>query len=144
MVLLGLLLVVVAAAVLVQASLTEQATTTAVKVLDWTFNLTAFELFLAGAATSAAFLLGLALVSAGLRRGTLRRRRVRDERLAERDRVSRLESEKRDLERRLDSAEPTRPEPRVDPAEPTQPAEPVRPEPSDQLVAGRHANRPAD
>ncbi|GAA0438464.1 hypothetical protein Acor_62660 [Acrocarpospora corrugata] len=104
MVLLGLLLIVVAAAALIEVSAIDSAVTTNVSVLDWTFSLTSVEVFLAGAATAMALLIGLALVVGGMRRSALRRRRRRTTRLAERDRVSRLENEKRDLERRLDTA----------------------------------------
>ncbi|WP_062431170.1 hypothetical protein [Herbidospora daliensis] len=103
MVLLGLLLIVVAGAVLIEISIqdTTATATTPITVLDWNFTLTSFEMFLLGAATAAGVLIGLAMVSGGMRRGVAKRRRIREERLAERDRVSRLESEKRDLEQQL-------------------------------------------
>ncbi|GIH29770.1 hypothetical protein Aph01nite_80800 [Acrocarpospora phusangensis] len=164
MVLLGLLLIVVAVAAFYEMSMLDNTLSTNVSVLDWTFSLTPLELFLAGAATAAAFLVGLALMFSGARRSALRRRRRRDERLAERDRVSRLESEKRDLEKRLDTAAVDRDHDGVDdrdqrtvPAQArtedaafdpdrdtdgTRSFERITPD-SDRLVAGgRHAHRP--
>ncbi|MEW9530474.1 hypothetical protein [Microbispora sp. NPDC049125] len=103
MVLLGLLLILVAAGAVIEVSLNDTANTLPIDVMDRTFNLSPFELFIAGAATAAVFVIGLLMVMAGMRRSTVKRRKLREARLAERDRVSRLEAEKRDLERRLES-----------------------------------------
>ncbi|WP_327049380.1 hypothetical protein OG320_16755 [Microbispora sp. NBC_01189] len=104
MVLLGLLLVLVAAAAVIEVSVNDTANTLPVTILDRTFNLSPFEFFIAGVVTAAVFVVGLMLITGGLRRGAVRRRRAREARLAERDRVSRLEAEKRELERRLQSS----------------------------------------
>ncbi|NAS25227.1 hypothetical protein GT755_26540 [Herbidospora sp. NEAU-GS84] len=121
---------------------TTAAATTPITVLDWNFTLTSFEMFLLGAATAAGVLIGLAMVSGGMRRSVAKRRRMREERLAERDRVSRLESEKRDLEQQLvdrnhngvDDRDETRPVDRVEDRD--------RVEDGDRLVAGgRHSRR---
>ncbi|GAA0360704.1 hypothetical protein GCM10009530_07560 [Microbispora corallina] len=107
MVLLGLLLILVAAAALIEVSVNDTANTMPVTVLDRTFHLSPFELFIAGVATTAVFFIGLLMVTGGLRRAAVKRRRRREARLAERDRVSRLEAEKRDLERRLETTPAT-------------------------------------
>ncbi|MEV7807095.1 hypothetical protein AB0O28_29530 [Microbispora sp. NPDC088329] len=103
MVLLGLLLVLIAAAAVIEVSVNDTANTLPITVLDRTFNLSPFELFIAGAVTTAVFVAGLLLITGGMRRTAVKRRRLREARLAERDRVSRLEAEKRDLERRLET-----------------------------------------
>ncbi|MCT9931901.1 hypothetical protein N5079_16965 [Planotetraspora sp. A-T 1434] len=107
MVLLGLLLIVVAAAAMIEVSVNDAANTTPITIWERTFNLSPFELFIAGAVTAAVFLIGLLLVSGGMRRAAVKRKRLREARLAERDRVSRLEAEKRDLERRLETENTT-------------------------------------
>ncbi|WP_061294994.1 hypothetical protein [Herbidospora cretacea] len=138
MVLLGLLLIVVAGAVLIEISIQDTTATasTPISVFDWNFTLTAFEMFLLGAATAAGVLIGLAMVSGGMRRSVTKRRRLREERLAERDRVSRLESEKRNLERKLVDQNHNG----VDDRDETRPVD--RAEDNDQLVAGgRHSRR---
>lgn len=103
MVLLGLLLVLIAAAALIEVSVNDTANTLPITVMDRTFNLSPFELFIAGVVTAAVFVVGLLLIMGGMRRAAVKRRKLREARLAERDRVSRLEAEKRDLERRLES-----------------------------------------
>ncbi|MEN3534778.1 hypothetical protein AAH991_06670 [Microbispora sp. ZYX-F-249] len=103
MVLLGLLLVLIAAAAVIEVSVNDTANTMPITVLDRTFNLSPFELFIAGVVTAAVFVAGLLLITGGMRRSAVKRRRLREARLAERDRVSRLEAEKRDLERRLET-----------------------------------------
>ncbi|WP_182907241.1 hypothetical protein [Microbispora sp. H13382] len=107
MVLLGLLLVLIAAAAVIEVSVNDTANTLPITVLDRTFNLSPFELFIAGVVTTAVFVAGLLLITAGMRRAAVKRRRLREARLAERDRVSRLEAEKRDLERRLETTSTT-------------------------------------
>ncbi len=103
MVLLGLLLILIAAAAVIEVSVNDTANTLPITVLDRTFNLSPFELFIAGVVTAAVFVVGLLLITGGMRRAAVKRRRTRETRLAERDRVSRLEAEKRDLERRLET-----------------------------------------
>ncbi|MEU6414740.1 hypothetical protein [Microbispora sp. NPDC046933] len=107
MVLLGLLLVLIAAAAVIEVSVNDTANTMPITVLDRTFNLSPFELFIAGVVTAAVFVAGLLLITGGMRRAAVKRRRLREARLAERDRVSRLEAEKRDLERRLETSTTT-------------------------------------
>ncbi|WP_328708459.1 hypothetical protein [Microbispora hainanensis] len=147
MVLLGLLLVLIAAAAVIEVSVNDTANTLPITVLDRTFNLSPFELFIAGVVTAAVFVVGLLLITGGMRRAAVKRRRQREARLAERDRVSRLEAEKRDLERRLETSpktdrdgdgvddraeRPTAPHDRV--------SVPAQQSSRDQLVAGgRHA-----
>lgn len=146
MVLLGLLLVLIAAAAVIEVSVNDTANTLPITVLDRTFNLSPFELFIAGVVTAAVFVTGLLLITGGMRRAAVKRRRLREARLAERDRVSRLEAEKRDLERRLETT------PKVDrdgdgvddrAERPTAPhnriSVPAQKDSPDQLVAGgRH------
>ncbi|GAA4571895.1 LapA family protein [Planotetraspora kaengkrachanensis] len=109
MVLLGLLLIMVAAAAVIEVSINETATTMPINVRDWTVNLSPFELFVAGAATAGVFLIGLLMVSGGLRRSSTKRRKLREARLAERQRLTKLEAEKRDLERKLEGVDATTP-----------------------------------
>ncbi|MBG0827232.1 hypothetical protein HS041_05590 [Planomonospora sp. ID67723] len=147
MIVLGLLLIVLAGAAVIAVSWDETAASTATAsftVFDRTFQFTQLEFFFAGVATGAVFLLGLAMLLAGMRRSAVHRKRLRDSRLEARDRVARLEEEKRELERKLETApapavdrdrdgiddrnEDTGPHPRVD----------VPRQGNDQLVAGRH------
>ncbi|MEU7692965.1 hypothetical protein OHB01_14670 [Microbispora hainanensis] len=150
MVLLGLLLVLIAAAAVIEVSVNDTANTLPITVLDRTFNLSPFELFIAGVVTAAVFVVGLLLITGGMRRAAVKRRRQREARLAERDRVSRLEAEKRDLERRLETSPKTDRDgdgvdDRAERAErPTAPHDrvsvPAQQSSRDQLVAGgRHA-----
>ncbi|MFC0864067.1 hypothetical protein ACFHYQ_17360 [Sphaerimonospora cavernae] len=104
MVFLGVLLILVAAAAVIGLWMNGADGAIPITVLDRTFNLTPFETFAAGAATAIVFVIGLALVSAGMRRTTARHRRLREERRSERERLDRLASEKRDLERKLENA----------------------------------------
>ncbi|WP_169951505.1 hypothetical protein [Microbispora sp. H11081] len=113
MVLLGLLLVLIAAAAVIEVSVNDTANTLPITVLDRTFNFSPFELFMAGVVTTAVFVAGLLLITGGMRRSAVKRRKLREARLAERDRVSRLEAEKRDLERRLETSS-TAAHPKVD------------------------------
>lgn len=107
MVLLGLLLILIAAGAVIEVSVNDTANTMPITVLDRTFDLSPFELFIAGVVTAAVFVAGLLLITGGMRRAAVKRRRMRETRLAERDRVSRLEAEKRDLERRLETTSTT-------------------------------------
>ncbi|MEU7913392.1 hypothetical protein [Microbispora bryophytorum] len=130
MVLLGLLLILIAAAAVIEVSVNDTANTLPMTVLDRTFNLSPFELFIAGVVTAAVFVVGLLLITGGMRRAAVRRRRTRETRLAERDRVSRLEAEKRDLERRLETNTTTSTTPATSAASGSTPAaEPVTAEP---------------
>ncbi|GII33719.1 hypothetical protein [Planotetraspora mira] len=136
MVLLGLLLIIVAAAAMIEVSIDDTAVTMPITILDRTFNLSPFELFLAGAATAVVFLIGLLMVSGGMRRSTAKRRKLREARVAERQRLSQLEAEKRDLERRLEGTGPA-----ADPtAGPTDPAT-AGPGPGTDPVTARAAER---
>jgi hypothetical protein len=102
MIVLGLLLIVLAGAALVAVANEETTGVTAsITVLDRTIQFSQLELFLAGAATAAVFLVGLLVLSGGMRRAGVRRRRLREARHETRDRVARLEAEKRQLERQL-------------------------------------------
>ncbi|WP_344863689.1 hypothetical protein [Planomonospora alba] len=152
-------MIVLAGAAVVAVSWDEAATSSATAsftVFDRTFQLSQLEFFFAGVVTGAVFLLGLALLLAGFRRAAARRRRLRDSRLAARDRVAQLEEEKRELERKLERTPAAPPADRdvhsaadrdrdgvADRDEPTMPH--PRPEvprqsdrSADQLVAGRH------
>ncbi|MER5624667.1 hypothetical protein ABT061_26905 [Streptosporangium sp. NPDC002544] len=158
MIVLGLLLIVLAGATVIAVSWDETAastTTATFTMFDRVIQLTQLELFFAGVATGAVLLLGLGIMFAGMRRSSAHRRRLRTSRAEARDRVIRLEEEKRELERKLeatpatptastapaapvvdrdrdgvdDRAEDTAPHPRVE--VPRQPS-------TDQLVAGRH------
>ncbi|GGK93166.1 hypothetical protein Sme01_59180 [Sphaerisporangium melleum] len=103
MIVLGLLLIVLAGAALVAVANDETGGIAAsVTVLDRTLQLSKLELFLAGAATAALFLIGLMVLTAGMRRAGARRKKLREARVETRDRVARLEEEKRRLERRLE------------------------------------------
>ncbi|MFC4530590.1 hypothetical protein [Sphaerisporangium dianthi] len=104
MIVLGLLLIVLAGAALVAVANDETGSIAAsVTVLDRTFQLSKLELFLAGAATAAVFLIGLIVLTAGMRHSGAKRRKLREARVETRDRVARLEEEKRRLERRLET-----------------------------------------
>ncbi|WP_329088813.1 MULTISPECIES: hypothetical protein [unclassified Streptosporangium] len=151
-------MIVLAGATVIAVSWDETAastTTASFTVFDRLFQFTQLELFFAGVATGAVFLLGLGIMFSGMRRSAAHRRRLRTSRTEARDRVTRLEEEKRELERKLeetpatpatpatatapvvdrdrdgvdDRAEDTAPHPRVDVP---------RQSSTDQLVAGRH------
>ncbi|GAA2851161.1 hypothetical protein GCM10010517_08740 [Streptosporangium fragile] len=162
MIVLGLLLIVLAGATVIAVSWDETAASTATAsftVFDRTFQLTQLEMFFAGVATGAVFLLGLAIVLAGMRRSAVRRRRLRASRAEARDRVARLEEEKRELERKLEEAPTPAPTPsaaapavdrdrdgvddRLENTAPHPRVEVPRQHSGDQLVAGRHG-RPDD
>ncbi|MEV4094480.1 hypothetical protein [Streptosporangium saharense] len=145
-------MIVLAGATVVAVSWDEAATaasTATFTVFDRTIQLSQLEFFFAGAVTGMVFLLGLALLFAGMRHSAVRRRKVRASRLEARDRVARLEQEKRELERKLEETPDTTPAPVVDRdrdgvddrAETTAPhprVEVPHQHSSDQLVAGRH------
>ncbi|MFC6080599.1 hypothetical protein [Sphaerisporangium aureirubrum] len=130
MILLGLLLIVIAGAALVAvANDGTGGVATSVTVYDRVLQFNELELFLAGAATAAVFLLGLMFFTMGMRRAGVRRRKQLAARAESRDRVRRLEEEKRTLQQRLEA---TAPRPRTAPE--AAPATDEAPAP-----AGRHA-----
>ncbi|SFK04395.1 hypothetical protein SAMN05216275_11625 [Streptosporangium canum] len=173
MIVLGLLLIILAGAAVVAVSWDEAATATtpaSFTVFDQTIQLSQLEFFFAGAVTGALFLLGLAVMFSGMRRSATHRRKLRSSRMEARDRVARLEEEKRELERKLettpaapvvdrdrdgvDDRSETTARPQVDRdrdgvddrGETTAPhsrVEVPRQHSTDQLVAGRHG-RPGD
>ncbi|WP_219463853.1 hypothetical protein [Nonomuraea rhizosphaerae] len=100
-------------------------------LFGYTFEFDHVGMFLAGAATAAVLLLGIAMISSGSRRSAKRRRALRTARAEEAGRVARLETEKRELQRKLEDerAHETHEAPVTHAA----------PEESDRLVAGRHA-----
>ncbi|MEV0756757.1 hypothetical protein [Streptosporangium sp. NPDC050280] len=103
-------MIVVAGAAVIAVSWDETTTSTATAsftVFDRLFQLSQLELFFAGVATGAVFLLGMGMVFAGMRRSAAHRRRLRASRMEARDRVTRLEEEKRELERKLEESPKT-------------------------------------
>ncbi|MFC4585904.1 hypothetical protein [Sphaerisporangium corydalis] len=112
MIVLGLLLIVLAGAALVAVANDENGGITAsITILDRTLQLSKLELFLAGAATAAVFLIGLLVLTGGMRRSGAKRKKLRAARVETRDRVARLEEEKRQLERKLETETAATPEP---------------------------------
>jgi hypothetical protein len=110
MIVLGLLLMVLAGAALVAVANDETGGIAAsIMVLGRTLELSKLELFLAGAATAAVFLIGLIALSGGMRRAGAKRKKLREARVETRDRVARLEEEKRRLERKLSAESATAP-----------------------------------
>jgi hypothetical protein len=110
MIVLGLLLMVLAGAALVAVANDETGGIAAsITVLGRTLELSKLELFLAGAATAAVFLIGLIALSGGMRRAGAKRKKLREARVETRDRVARLEEEKRRLERKLSAESATAP-----------------------------------
>ncbi len=168
-------MIVLAGATVIAVSWDETTAATATAsftVFGRTVQLSQLEFFFAGAVTGAIFLLGLAIIFGGMRRSAVQRRRLRDSRLEARDRVARLEEEKRELERKLEETPATTgttapPVTATAPAAHTPPTAPVvdrdrdgvddraettaphprfevpRQHSTDQLVAGRHG-RPVD
>ncbi|MEU8381367.1 hypothetical protein [Streptosporangium sp. NPDC048865] len=159
-------MIVLAGATVIAVSWDETAastTTASFTVFDRLFQFTQLELFFAGVATGAVFLLGLGMMFSGMRRSAAKRRSLRASRMEARDRVTRLEEEKRELERKLEEA-PASPAPaatpvtapatartpvvdrdrdgvddRVEDTAPHPRVEVPRQSSSDQLVAGRHS-----
>ncbi|MEU6713669.1 hypothetical protein ABZ897_19505 [Nonomuraea sp. NPDC046802] len=99
MILLGVILVLLAGGAVALVATEESARYI---LFGYTFELNHVEMFLAGAVTAAALLLGLWLVGSGSRRGARRRHRRRAARAEASSRMARLEGEKRDLERKLE------------------------------------------
>ncbi|MEU9837195.1 hypothetical protein AB0D67_37140 [Streptosporangium sp. NPDC048047] len=110
MIVLGLLMIVLAGAAVIAVSWDETATATtpaSFTVFDQTIQLSQLEFFFAGAITGAVFLLGLSMIFSGMRRASEKRRRFRETKLQTRERVARLEAEKRELERKLEETPDT-------------------------------------
>ncbi|MFF0310949.1 hypothetical protein ACFYSC_26270 [Streptosporangium sp. NPDC004379] len=110
MIVLGLLMIVLAGAAVIAVSWDETATATtpaSFTVFDQTIQLSQLEFFFAGAITGAVFLLGLSMIFSGMRRASEKRRRFRETKLETRERVARLEAEKRELERKLEETPDT-------------------------------------
>ncbi|MEU1391387.1 MULTISPECIES: hypothetical protein [unclassified Nonomuraea] len=99
MVLLGLILVLLAGGAVALVATEESSRYI---LFGNTYQLDHVQMFLAGAVAAAALLAGIWLIGAGSRRTARNRRRLRAARAEASDRVSRLEGEKRDLERRLE------------------------------------------
>nr|WP_055504495.1 hypothetical protein [Nonomuraea pusilla] len=104
MMLLGVVLVLLAAGAAALVATEESSTYT---LFGYTVVLDDLGMFLAGAATGAALLLGLWLLAAGSRRTARHRREVRAARTRASEKVARLEGEKRELERRLEREQVT-------------------------------------
>ncbi|RJL20403.1 hypothetical protein [Bailinhaonella thermotolerans] len=138
MALLGILLVLVAAA-FATGVLVDQTDTTTITIFDRAYQVTNAELFLAGAACATVLLLGLALIMVGARRSAAKRRQLRAVRAQAGERVATLEEEKRTLERKL-AESPS--------ADGSSPAPQTRPEAmtvKDRLVArGRRRKTPEE
>lgn len=137
MVLLGLLLIGAGSAALALVFAQPTLASTSFTLLDRPFAVTGVEMFLAGAVTALTLLLGMTLVVKGLHRNlALRQHRHRvDQRT--REKLARLEEEKRDLQLQVgQSAHPN--------ATQQQPSTPRsrrrRPLTSDRLVAGSRRN----
>lgn len=107
MVVLGVVLILLAIAAAIAATVNEPTASTTITVFDRAFEVTATQMFVLGIITAALFLLGLALLLKGMQRARARRRELRHARSDVRDRVARLEEEKRELQRRLENARPT-------------------------------------
>ncbi|MEU1720087.1 hypothetical protein [Nonomuraea sp. NPDC005692] len=99
MVLLGLILVLLAGGAVALVATEESSRYI---LFGNTYQLDHVQMFLAGAVAAAALLAGIWLIGVGSRRTARKRRRLRAARAEASDRVSRLEGEKRDLERRLE------------------------------------------
>jgi len=99
MIFLGLLLVILGAGAGILV-LAEQGTT--YDLFGYTFQPNHVEMFLAGAATAAALLIGISLIVAGSRRSAKRRRALRGARADASHRVAELEAEKRRLQEKLE------------------------------------------
>jgi hypothetical protein len=139
MIVLGLVLVLVAVAAGVAVTVDEPSVTTTVTVFNRTYELTSTEMFAAGVVAAALFLLGFALILSGGRRSAGRRQRLRASRLEARDRVARLEDEKRELERQLENT-PDAPAPPPAPVATTDTTDTA----DDRLVAGGRHTRAVD
>jgi|GEM_PF-1987673 len=101
MVALGILMILLAIAAAIAILVNEPATATTVTVFGRTFEVSTTQMFVLGVITTALFLIGLALLLGGLRRARARRKELRYARVESRDRLTRLEEENRELQRRL-------------------------------------------
>ncbi|MFI6791031.1 hypothetical protein ACIBG4_27250 [Nonomuraea sp. NPDC050383] len=97
---LGLVLVLLAGGAVILVATEE---TSRYILFGYTLEPDHFQMFVAGAVTAAVLLLGIALMVAGTRRSARKRRQMRSARAQTSDRVARLEDEKRELERRLET-----------------------------------------
>ncbi|MFE3449818.1 hypothetical protein ACFXJ8_12875 [Nonomuraea sp. NPDC059194] len=132
MIVLGLILVLIAAAAIYLVAMEPDSTYT---LFGYTFEPSHLEMFLVGAATAGVLLLGLSMIGSGSRRSVLHRRKLREARVHANDRVARLEDEKRALERKLhdtDKSTDAATEPHAVPRQ--------APHPDDHLVAGRRSD----
>lgn len=119
MLVLGVVLMLLAVAAAIAVTVNEPTTATTITVFDRAFDVTATQMFILGVITAAVFLLGLTLLLKGVQRARARRKELRYARYEARDRVARLEEEKRELQRRLASSSPpadTAPDRRAAPA----------------------------
>ncbi|MEV5411952.1 hypothetical protein AB0K60_24325 [Thermopolyspora sp. NPDC052614] len=124
MLVLGIVLILLAIAAAIAVTVNEPTASTTITVFGRDFGITATQMFVLGVITAALFLIGLALLMKGLRRARRRRKELRYVRHDARDRVARLEEEKRELQRRLERSSPadTAPTGRAVPAEGGAPA----------------------
>lgn len=99
MIFLGLLLVLLAAGSAILVLSEESARYI---LFGYTFQPNHVEMFLVGAATTAALFLGLWLITAGTRRTAKRRRELLHARHNASNKVAKLENEKRELQRKLE------------------------------------------
>ncbi|MFI6321490.1 hypothetical protein ACIBG8_28400 [Nonomuraea sp. NPDC050556] len=129
MIVLGVILILLAAGGIALVSLEPTATDSTATFTDFGYVLhpTHLDMFVTGAATAAVLLIGLAMISSGSRRAARRRRALRSTRHEARDRVSQLEDEKRMLQQRLDTDDQLEDR-----------------HTSDRLVAGAPAQRPPE
>jgi hypothetical protein len=77
MILLGLLLMIAAGAAVVEAWLNDSATTTTITILNNSFHLTPFGMFVSGVVTTLVFVFGILLINSAMKRSLVRRRTVR-------------------------------------------------------------------
>ncbi|MET9344410.1 hypothetical protein [Nonomuraea sp. NPDC003804] len=138
MIVLGLILVLIAAATIYLVAMEPDTTYT---VVGYTFQPSHLEMFLVGAATAGVLLLGVSMIGSGSRRSLLRRRALRDVRVQADDRVAKLEDEKRALERKLNDNTPdsTHDDTHAVAGE-TRTIPRQAPHPDDHLVAGRRSD----
>jgi hypothetical protein len=156
MIVLGLILVLLAAGAILVVSLDESTVSAAVpvNVFDYTFQPNHLEMFLAGAATAGVLLVGLAMIGSGSRRARQQRKQLRESRVEADGRVAELEAEKRRLERKLHDTDqtpvsPSPGSPASTPAPPPAPGTAYVPKQEDRtvsaddhLVAGRRSEGP--
>ncbi|MEU7893700.1 hypothetical protein AB0B45_12630 [Nonomuraea sp. NPDC049152] len=137
MIVLGLILVLIAAAAIYLVAMEPDTTYT---IFGYTFEPSHLEIFLVGAATAGVLLLGLSMIGSGSRRSVLHRRKLREARVQANDRVARLEDEKRALERKLHDNDGRPHDDGVAATHDTRTVPRQAPHPDDHLVAGRRAD----